>query len=346
MSFYMRKDGDMREWLGRVLLLTVCTLLRGSAAADVPREAVEELGVFEGVPLMKGFVFVDGRYLVPPYTVTRRGNGIFINRILIEKPVPWSYFAPTDGAAVNEPQPAEAQGNEALDPPFEALPTPVPEKAPQKVESIDDLFGDAEAAPPAPAEEKQARKTLSSIDDLFGDGGSAMAPDAPAQEAQNRNITSIDDLFIDDLPETPPQTPGRIREPAPQKRPPLRPATELTPQQLQERKEQLKKILDERRSVYEKHLAQGELYFLGTTHNRVNGTYGSARALFEVLPDALRYARTPMDLLKRLHDGNLYFIDHSISEALFRNRNTFPLLHQRLEQIKQDEAIRAARQKE
>ncbi len=334
----------MRAWLGRVLIITVCASLRANAEPEVPREAVDELGITEGVPLMKGFVFVDGRYLVPPYTVTRRGNGIFINRVLIEKPVPWSYFSPEAGAALDQPQPDAGQGDSGIQPPLERTPTPLLEKAPQKVESIDDLFGDNEPVQ-KPAGENPARKGVSSIDDLFG-GGGAVDSDAPAPAAQFKNIASIDDLFMDEIRETPQQAPGRLRAAEPPKRPPLRPSTELTPQQLLDRKQQLKKILDERRDVYEKHIAQGELYFLGTTHNRVNGTYGSARALFEVLPVALRSARTPAELLKRLHDGNLHFIDHSISEALFRNRNTFPLLQQRLEQIKQDEAVRAARQRE
>jgi len=46
-------------------------------------ERVKEFGTEEGKPVDKGFVFFDGRFLEPPYTVTRRGLAFYINNIRV-----------------------------------------------------------------------------------------------------------------------------------------------------------------------------------------------------------------------------------------------------------------------
>ncbi len=312
---------------------------------EVPQAAVDELGVSAGIPRMSGFVFIDGRYIPPPYTVTRKGNGLFINRIQIEQPVPWTYFDPEADI-----QPAVQDGNVAEfgDDPANAVQPAVPvmavdeEQAPKKVSSIDDLFGDDQQDKPAPEAKKSENKTISSIDDLFGGGGEVETP-APAP-VKKRSVGSIDDLFSDDDGNTPavppvvqPRAEMEIREDPVMHAPP-----ELTPDELEKRKDILKKQLDEKRAFYERALAMDELYFFGTTHTRLNGTYGTARALFEVLPSALRYSRSPDDLMQRLRAGNVYFVDYAVCDALYQNKRTFPLIQQRLDKIKYEEAQKAA----
>lgn len=51
--------------------------------------AVGALGTTDGTPITNGFVFIDGAYIDPPYVVTRRGNGVFVNGHLAEQPCPW-----------------------------------------------------------------------------------------------------------------------------------------------------------------------------------------------------------------------------------------------------------------
>lgn len=51
--------------------------------------AVRDLGVTAGKAVTNGFVFIEGRYIEPPYVVSRRGNGVYINEHLIEQPCPW-----------------------------------------------------------------------------------------------------------------------------------------------------------------------------------------------------------------------------------------------------------------
>ena len=79
------------------------------------------------------------------------------------------------------------------------------------------------------------------------------------------------------------------------------------------------------------------------SYNRVNGTYGTARALIGVLPQALRQAQSPQELMQLLNQGGIYFLDMNICAALYRNKNTFPLLTERLEKIQENEQYEALR---
>jgi len=47
---------------------------------------IEQFGVTEGSPVNKGFVFLDGQYIEPPYVVSREGLTLLINGRKIERP--------------------------------------------------------------------------------------------------------------------------------------------------------------------------------------------------------------------------------------------------------------------
>jgi hypothetical protein len=51
--------------------------------------AIQALGVVKGKPIDSGIVFIDGRYVEAPYTVSRRGRQIFINDILVYQWAEW-----------------------------------------------------------------------------------------------------------------------------------------------------------------------------------------------------------------------------------------------------------------
>ncbi len=320
----------MRSCILRYLLLISlalfsCGRLIARVPEEVPRAAVDEMGVTEGRPLMNGFVFINGRYLPPPYTVKRVGNAIFINKEQVEQPVPWSYFNPellggmSNGVeaaellqdAVNDADSTAAETEKNKDSPADQLPA--------KVTSIDELFGDPETEK-ATMETTQPPAEIRSIDDLFSDE-ELVQSDSQAVRAP----------------------PVSVAKPA---RRVMRPPENISDAELKRRKMRLRESLNDKRAFYERHLARGEMYFFGAAHDRINGTYGSARMLLEVLPEALRYARNPQDLLRRLHNGNVYFLDYSICEALFANKTTFPLIQQRRDQIRQDEAVRKALKKQ
>lgn len=143
------KDRVRRGLLAAALAASAAFAAAG-AFPEIPRESARALGVTRGKPFSKGAVFVNGRYLDPPYQVERWGTGIRINSIRPDgRPEPeqvtgqvvdWIEFVRTqEGAVVSEPPPAEAV----------AAPPPV---APPAGSDLDALFEDGpRRAPAAPA---------------------------------------------------------------------------------------------------------------------------------------------------------------------------------------------------
>jgi len=254
--------------------LAACTGM--AALPEVSAEAVAALGSTPGVPQMNGFVFIDGKYVAPPYTVTRRGNGIFINRIQVIQPVPW----------VDAAQPEEG-GEKTLDADgdFEVV-------EPEKVQGGDDL--------------------------LFGGG-----------DEEKEDAHAIDALFDAPAP----------KKKEPEKNPPP-PAPPTGASLAKPQVEELKAKLDTLRKKYETELGRGDIYFFSERNSRVNGTYGTAKALFAVLPNALRYAQSPQDLMAKLNQGGVFFLDGATCADLYKHRMSFMQLDDRRKQIEAEEAAK------
>lgn len=150
----------MREKKVKTLVLIAVAFAAVSAFAfqPIPKESAKALGVTRGKKFSAGVVFINGKYVEPPYVVERWGTGIRINSIPVTgQVVDWIEFLKTQpGVRVEKSETAAAP---------EKTSKPVPEPA---------------AAPaPAPAEDVDA----SSLDDLFDDdpkpAKSAKAATAP-----------------------------------------------------------------------------------------------------------------------------------------------------------------------
>jgi len=270
------------------ILVSVCH----AQLPEVPSEAIEALGLTLGTPKRKGFVFIEGRYISPPYTVSRKGNGIFINRIQVEQPIAWTAEAltpsaiPPSKAVVNTPDKAEEVNPSPLPPPLDTA-------APVAV-----IDSGAVATPPTT--EGQVGKSLDALFD--GPSTNNIVIDAPNPAGLEKKALPVG----------------------------------LTQQQ----KDELRKKLDMIRARFELGLAQGEIYFFNAKHGRVNGTYGTAKALFAVLPEALRYSQSPQDLMARLSKGGVNFLDLAICTDLYKNKLNFMVLNDRRRLIELDEATK------
>ena len=114
-----------------------------TAFATVPKQALVELKATVGKPFSAGLVFVDGKFLDPPYKVERYGTALRINGIQVTNEiVPWTEFLRTQPGArvekVETPQSADAPAAE----PAPAAEEPEVEESYDSSDDIDDLFDD------------------------------------------------------------------------------------------------------------------------------------------------------------------------------------------------------------
>lgn len=256
---------------------------------DVPEEAVEALGTTEGTQQSNGFVFIEGRYIAPPYTVTRKGNGIFVNRIQVEQPFAWRAETLTLAALPPTKKPEEEVKKSDVDRGGSALEEPAPESA-------EDLM----KVSVLPAEVKPADKPEgNALDLLFGAG-----PTKPATEEKQDSAVEIKAVPV-----------------------------VLT----QKQKNELRNKLDVIRLRFEVGLAQGEIFLFNDKNGRINGTYGTAKTLFAVLPEAVRYSQSPQDLMLQLNQGGVNFLDINACTDLYRNKFNFIGLSERRRAIEINE---------
>ena len=117
----------------------VCAIV-AQAMPEIPKASAKALGVTRGKAFSSGLLFVNGKYVPPPYVVERWGTGIRINgQQVTGQVVEWTEFVKTQSGV-------KVTRSEA---PAEATPAPQP----------------AEAAPAAASNDDDD----SSLDDLFDD---------------------------------------------------------------------------------------------------------------------------------------------------------------------------------
>lgn len=297
-------------WIG----FTVCAW----ALPDVPEEAKKELGSTYGVPQVDGFVFIEGKYIAPPYSVSRKGNGVFINRIQIAQPVSWTAVGGT------VPEPPKTSVKKETDGDFEEVEeTPVPAAGTPAEKNENDNGEVANEQAAAPAGNKEADTVKKKIDDLFADDeDEPAASPAPKPVARPPALTTGAKTAA----------PNSVSAPVPVADAPAK-------------KAELRQNLDKLRLHYENSLKQNHFFFFSESHSVITGNSGSSRTLIYALPSALRAARSAEDLLLRLQRQGVYFLDLPTAAQLFRNRLSFPMLEQRLETVKQKEASEAAARK-
>lgn len=116
------------------------------AFQPIPKASARALGVTRGKLLSKGLVFINGKYLPPPYVVERWGTGIRINSTPVTgQIVDWNEFLKTQpGVKTVTTEPESVAVSESAEPEAEAEATSEtqPVEAAADVNSLDDLFED------------------------------------------------------------------------------------------------------------------------------------------------------------------------------------------------------------
>lgn len=119
------------------------------AFPEIPRESSKALGVTRGNKFSEGLVFVNGKFIAPPYRVERWGTGIRINKVPVTgQVIDWAEFLKTQPGYAPVPAP---------EPPPSAPTAPTAAEPANDYDdaSLDDLFDDnpvpkKKAEPPPP----------------------------------------------------------------------------------------------------------------------------------------------------------------------------------------------------
>ena len=130
----------MDEMKKAVLLSVFAIAACGVAMAfeEIPRDAARALGVTKGKPFSSGLVFINGKFIDPPYVVERWGTGIRINSLPVTgQIVDWTEFIKTQ-TNVKQVKPSDSDAA-----PTSAAPPPPPAYTEKSdVDALDDLFDD------------------------------------------------------------------------------------------------------------------------------------------------------------------------------------------------------------
>lgn len=125
-----------------------------------PKGAVKALKVTRGKPFKTGLVFIDGKYIPPPYTIERYGLVLRVNKIQATNPViPWEEFIKTQEGVTVSKTTTGGTSDAATDAPE---PEPEPEILSDDDDPLADLFDDEpsskKSSPKKPAYKPRPRK--------------------------------------------------------------------------------------------------------------------------------------------------------------------------------------------
>ena len=203
-----------------VLVMAMAVSMAAQAFEEVPWAAAKALGVTRGKQFSAGLVFINGKFIDPPYIVERWGTGIRINTIPVTgQVIDWSEFVKTQDPA----NVTKTMSDPSAQPPVQTYVPPAETKS--DADALDDLFDDNpvpkknssssaysyRAAPPRPKQatpkyeltgkfvkNEASRALVKRINDqrteidgilrrggfiFFGDGYSRVAGDARTAEA-------------------------------------------------------------------------------------------------------------------------------------------------------------------
>lgn len=139
-------------WLVLAVVLGAAT---AGAFPEIPRESAKALGVTKGRAFSEGLVFVNGKFIPPPYRVERWGTGIRINKVPVTgQVIDWAEFLKTQPGYKPEASAAPA-----------ASPASAPAAAVQVADdyseaSLDDLFDDNPPPKPKPASKSSPKPVV------------------------------------------------------------------------------------------------------------------------------------------------------------------------------------------
>ena len=272
--------------------LTACAF----AFAPVPEEAMC-LGKTKGKAFSSGMVFVNGRYIPPPYRVERVGNVIFINkRQVTGQIINWREFIKTqewaeETSSESQSEEPAGDGGETENPPAAAAEkkSVVEESKTDEESALDDLFADdeddAEEKKPAPSVQRKvaAEKAVKKVKPAQAATDSAGKKHKFVMNAKAKNLVD------------------RIRA---------------------------------ERTNIDKTLRMGGFICFGDKYSRISGDKPIARLLTQELPKAQKTSANARELESKLRAAGLEFVSYDLCNDFFKNRFDYIKLQKLSDDIK------------
>ena len=277
-----------------IFLISLVAAFRACAAAPdgfppVPKAALAELKRAVGGSVSKGVVFVNGRYLEPPYKVERSGNAISINSVQVTGPiVEWNEFL------------RQQQGYRVETVPYPPVRKMVEEEVPFEIEEevevevsdddVDDLFGDEEKKPDAA--KKNVRKIRKKVKRT--EMRKQMVEKEVPSDRPPRKVVRFDGEFRHNF---------KVRA--------------------------LLAKIDNERALIEKRLREGWILCFGAKYPRAEGDAASARQVLVQLWRVEKESSTLDGFVSAAQSSGLGFLPLGVLNDLFRNRLDYPRLKSR-----------------
>ena len=287
-----------------ILLLLVFTALvsvaapRGGAKQTPfrrqPSIAAKSLKVTATQPFTAGFVFVNGKYIPPPYKVERYGTVIRVNGVQVTDPiVPWDEFLrtqnlrevqvePKSEAEVEESKPEAETEESKSEVEVEESKSEVEEEGDvANIDDIDDLF-ESSTAPAV------ARAVQTHVE-------SKPAAKAPAPHPKSLAATmEIDGEFV-----------------------------------LNDKARALLARINSVRKEIDAQLRKGGYYCFMNDAPWLTGDQTHARRLIEKLPDVMKNCSEENEFLQGAREAGLTYLPTRVLKDFSRNRIDYPLLMER-----------------
>jgi len=258
-----------------------------------PDAAVRALKITKGQAFSSGYVFINGRYVPPPYVVERYGNVIRINGIQVTRQmVPWVEFAKTQKGfreVVPEEESREEKTADETSAAAEEDATPArqPSAAPARgAVSLEELFDDGAVAAPASGEERHIAEKHSSAPDVQMKKSETSRPVAKNPPRRQEKEYVFDGEFI------------------------ANPSTDAL----------VEKINDYRMKCDSRLRAGGYLFF-GTRYKVQTGNMRMAKYLVAQLPSIMKDSQSYSSFASEMHRAGLSFLPEAVMRDLFLYRH-------------------------
>ena len=269
---------------GVVVVVMVMMAMAAMAFQPIPKASARALGVTRGKSFSKGLVFINGKYLPPPYVVERWGTGIRINSTPVTgQIVDWNEFLKTQsGVKTVTTEPESSAAPELAAPEVEAEPT-------NDVQQVESAVESAEA-------------DVNSLDDLFEDDS--------------------DENDVKKKPKARPVSkPKVVRKPAP---PPKPRATvsyvlegDFVPN---EETRALVKRINQTRTDVDRTLRSGGFICFGDKYPNLSGDSRLLKKLLAKLPELQQQATEEAAFVSAAYAANIVYLNDTLLRELYKNR--------------------------